>query len=103
MDFIEAGPGSDLAGFEICRHKLWGHKSVRALGLLLLPTLAEGDIYAEGDAIAQLEADVHQILKHLSDVSAKTEFTEEFIEHRCRNILEAAGRAREIGGGVVIW
>jgi hypothetical protein len=103
MDFVDVDHSDELAGFESCRTDLWGHVSVRALGLKLLPTLAEQDIYAEGDDIRQLESDVHLLLSHVMTVAEKTKYSTDFINHRCQNMLNAIRRAREVGGGVVIW
>ena len=73
------------------------------MGLALLPTLAEDDIYAEGEAVGRLESDTQRLLTHVTVVAEATGYTSEFINLRCQNILGAIRRAREIGGGVVIW
>jgi len=103
MNIIDVDHSEELAGFERCRQDLWGHEAVRALGLALLPTLAEGDIYAEGDAIGQLESDTQRLLTHVTAVAEATRYTTEFITQRCQNILSAVLHARKIGGDVVIW
>ena len=103
MEIVSVDSSEELAGFERCRRELWGHEFVRGLGLTLLPTLAEGDIYAEGEAVGRLERDTQCLLTHVTSVAAATRYTTEFITQRCQNILGAISRAREIGGGVVIW
>src|SRR6476646_2223983 len=89
MDLLDVDHSDELAGFEVCRQKLWGHASVRALGLVVLPSLSAGDIYAEGDAIPKLEAEVKTLLEHLAVVAVETGYDEAFITHRCQNILGA--------------
>lgn len=103
MEIVSVDSSADLAGFERCRRDLWGHEFVRGLGVTLLPRLAEGDIYAEGEDIGRLESDTQCLLTHVTSVSEATRYTAEFITQRCQNILGAVRRAREVGGGVVIW
>ena len=103
MDFIEVPHSEEVAGFEHCRHELWGHESVRALGLSLLPSLAHTDIYADSESVAQLESETQQIIAHVAEIAEATQYRADFITYRCQNILGAIRRAREIGGGVVIW
>lgn len=103
MDIIEVDHSEELAGFERCRQDLWGHISVRALGLVILPTLANSDIYAEGEAIVQLERDTNLILTNVSAVVEATQYTSDFVIKHCQNILRAIRLAHEIKGGVVIW
>lgn len=100
---MEVDHSEELAGFERCRHGLWGHEAVRALGLALLPTLVEGDIYSEGDALSVLESEIQLILTHVPAVAEATQFRVDYVTSRCHNILRAVRRAQEIGGGVVIW
>ena len=102
VDILPVDHADELAGFESCRHELWGHQTVRALGLRLLPTLVEGDIWAEGSAIDHLESDTERLLAHVTVVANATGYSGDFISSRCRNILGAIRRARKAGGGVVI-
>lgn len=95
-------PGSEMAGFESCRHDLWGHEAARSLGLTLLPSLSDSDVYAEGDDLDRLDTEVQTVLHSLDLLSRSTGFSPDYIELRCRNILEAIGRARAARGGVYI-
>lgn len=91
-----------MAGFESCRRGLWGHETARSLGLTLLPSLSDSDVYAEGDDLDRLDAEVQTVLRSLDLLSRATGFRADYIELRCRNILEAIGRARAARGGVYI-
>lgn len=102
-DFVPIEHSEELAGFEVCRRTLWGHPFVASLGLSLLPSLAHTDVCCEGEeSLAQLSAEVELLIARCESVSAATSFDTEFILHRCRNILGAIRRARELDGGVII-
>jgi hypothetical protein len=102
VDELPDPPSSDLAGFEVTRMDLWGSDAVRALGLELLPTLREGDVYAEGDDLRRLAEEVATLRKSIAGVSAATEYSEVFIAARLDNIDAAIRIARRVGGGVYI-
>lgn len=93
----------ELAGFESYRQQLYGSRAARALGLLLLPTLDGGDIYAEGAEVKRLRAEAELALAHVESFVAEAEATVESLRPRFENIIAAARRAAEVGGGVVIW
>lgn len=96
--------GEELAGVEACRRTLWGSRAARELGLVLLPTLADHDLYVESDELDRLEREVQLVLGHLDELARATGYTDEYIEHRAANILRAIGVAREHAhGGVVIF
>jgi len=103
MDIIEVAHAEEVAGFERCRHDLWGHEFVLSLGLALLPSLVHTDIHAEGEALDLLEREAGQIIVHVAGIAEATQYRADYITSRCQNILAAVRRAREIGGGVVIW
>lgn len=103
MDILERDGSKELAGFERCRTDLWGHVVVKELGAELLPTLARGDIYAEGDAVTQLEHDIKLILVNIPAIATATGYETTFIAERAQNILDAVRHAQEIDGYVVIW
>ena len=94
---------SELAGFESCRRELWGHVSIRDLGATLLPSLIDSDVDAEGDALDQLQREAEEIIAHAAAIATATGYEHDYIVQRCENILGAVRRAKEIGGGVVIW
>jgi hypothetical protein len=91
---------NDLAGFEECRRTLWGSDIARALGLTLLPSLAEGDIYAEDEDLSRLDAELSTLRNAVALVAESTLFREDFIRQRIDNIAAAIAVAREHSGGV---
>ncbi len=94
-DFIPLEPSdgySELAGFETWRTEVWGSSALIELGARILPRLAVGDIYAEGDEIADLEADVNLVLEHGRTLFGADGF--ESVETRAQNILDAVRIAR---------
>lgn len=52
--------------------------------------------------LAQLDDEVHLIYLHMAQVVTDTNYLEEFITFRTRNLQRAIGRARERGGGAYI-
>jgi hypothetical protein len=74
------------------------------LGLALLPLLADGDLYAEGENLARLKAEAELLLDNLDVVAEETGTHRNYVELRIRNILNAIDRAQLVSnGGVVIW
>lgn len=99
-----APDGGHLAGVEACRRTLWGSSAAVKLGLELLPTLARYDLYVEHDQLDAFEREIRLVLDHLADFARATGYTDEYIEDRATNILEAIARAREHPtGGVTIF
>jgi len=95
--------GQEHAGFEACRTKLWGSPAAIALGLTLLPTLAHGDLYAEGTEMERLEREISVVLDNLPELARVSGYEEAYIRARAQNILGAVMRAGQVSGGVVIW
>jgi hypothetical protein len=93
---------NDLAGFEVCRTTLWGSEAARALGLTLLPSLADTDVYAEEEDLNRLEIELATLRNALALVVERTGYREDFIRQRVDNIAEAVAVAREQNGGVYI-
>ncbi len=105
QDTGQGGEGDrTLAGFEHCRHELWGARAVRSLGCILLPSLATQNVYAQGADLTQLAAECDLIISHLPTIAAATGFLEDFIRFRTENIAEAVRQASTLEHGmVVIW
>jgi hypothetical protein len=106
----------ELAGFESWRTSVWGSEAVRRLGLQLLPSLAEGDLYASDDLLDRLDIEVRQLQESLRLVVDELLANGvhvvangdpyETVAFRLANIAEAVRLARSIpegAGGVVIW
>jgi hypothetical protein len=91
-----------MAGFESCRTDLWGHEAARSLGLVLLPSLADDDVYAEGVDLDLLEREVQTLLANQDRLAQTTGYAADYIESRCGNFLRAIAQARALCGGVYI-
>jgi hypothetical protein len=90
----------ELAGFESYRNTFYGSQVAKSLGLQLLPTLANTNLYVESQDLINLQLEAELILQNMFlfiGIDAET------IQFRIHNILKAIAQAREIGGGVVIW
>ena len=99
----EASSGSELAGYEVCRRTLYGGKTAQSLGLVLLPTLQEQDLYAEGGAVDLLAQEATIILKHIALFAQESGFEPAYIQQRIKNIIHATEMAKKVSGGVLIW
>ncbi|MFJ9631099.1 hypothetical protein ACIQPR_37050 [Streptomyces sp. NPDC091280] len=94
---------NDSAGFENWRETVWGSPAVRSLGATYLPVLATGDLYVEASEVPGFLREVALLRGHLDAVAAAAGERSDLVGSRLDNIESAALRAREIGGGVLIW
>ncbi len=100
---VDAASGcNDLIGVEVCRTLLWGSGIMRSIGCTMLPSLAEGDIWATGDELKSLEHEAHTIIQNLGRVCREAGFDEGSIRFRLGNLLAAVRAAAEHGGAVWI-
>lgn len=97
IDLAPTPPHNDLAGFESTRLSFYGSEYARSLGLVLLPTLAHGDIYASGDDLAMLEREVRLLLDNLDPAADRA-----YWSFRLNNILEAVRVAKAVSDGLGI-
>ena len=73
------------------------------LGLSLLPSLKDTDIYAEGETLlTELEAEARLVLSQLADIAQATQAGEKYIVSRVQNLLDAITQAKVLGGGVYV-
>ncbi|MEJ3651768.1 hypothetical protein WEH80_02010 [Actinomycetes bacterium KLBMP 9759] len=99
---------SDLAGFESWRTGVWGAEVVRSLGAHFFPVLADADLYVEPAQVPAFLCECALLRENLEEIVAGTRPVRTIEEHkhqisrRLANIEGAAGRARAMGGGVVI-
>ncbi|MDI1430145.1 hypothetical protein [Polyangium sorediatum] len=93
-------PCNDLAGPESWRHKIWGSPELRRLGLRMLPSLAEADVYAEDDELDAIEAELGMLREALPALAAVLKVDAEGLRFRVENIAAAVRIARAHGGGV---
>ncbi|WP_026127734.1 hypothetical protein [Nocardiopsis lucentensis] len=100
---------SDLAGFERWRTAVWGSEVVRSLGARFLPALADAGLWVEPDQVPAFLRECALLRENLGRIAAGTRPERTVGEHReqfsvrSAHIEDAAGRARALGGGVVIW
>ena len=93
----------DSAGFENWRETVWGSQAVRSLGATHLPVLASSDLYVEASDVPDFLRELALLRTHLAAVATAVGEQPDLVESRLDNIESAALRAREIGGGVLIW
>ncbi|MBZ4321407.1 hypothetical protein [Streptomyces huiliensis] len=100
---------SDLAGFEQWRTTVWGSEAVRASGARFLPVLADGDLRVDAGQVrafrrecAALRENLEEVLAGLRPLRTVDELRDQ-LSARLANIEDAAWRAEEAGGGVLIW
>jgi hypothetical protein len=123
---LSGSPGaSDLAGFESWRDDVWGSAAVRALGARFFPRLASGDLYVEPARVPDFQSECVLVREHLDTVAAgaglfrqrgiavctdkvvhagqSRAVFRDLVSERLAAIEDVVRRAREIGGGVLIW
>ncbi|MET9951962.1 hypothetical protein ABZ135_10505 [Streptomyces sp. NPDC006339] len=99
----------DSAGFESWRTDVWGSDAVRSLGAAVLPLLSEGDLYVPPYGVDTFLSECLMLRENLERIVQGTQpvrTVEEHrsaIEQRLSNLTDAARRAREVGGGVLVW
>ncbi|MFC5753110.1 hypothetical protein [Actinomadura rugatobispora] len=96
-------PGSGLAGFESTRTDLWGSETVRSLGARFLPTLDGADLYVMPEDVDGFLAECEMVRENIPAITAATGRPADYVAHRLGNIIDAAHRAKSLGGGVVVW
>ncbi|WP_442810268.1 hypothetical protein [Streptomyces sp. W16] len=94
---------NDSAGFENWRETVWGSPAVRSLGATYLPVLASSDLYVEASDVPEFLRELALLRAHLEAVARAVGERSDLVGSRLDNIESAALRAREIGGGVLIW
>ncbi|GAA1503074.1 hypothetical protein GCM10009827_014980 [Dactylosporangium maewongense] len=94
---------SEAAGPEIARTKLWGSEAAHGLGATFLPQLAERDLRVQPDDVEAFAVECAVLMVNLAVLSAASGYDEDRIRGYLRNFISAADRARQAGGGVLIW
>ncbi|MFF3951777.1 hypothetical protein ACFYY1_01075 [Streptomyces sp. NPDC001890] len=95
--------GSDMAGFESSRTRLWGSEHARAVGARFLPRLAADDLYVQPEEVEDFLAECELLRGHTAELGAHSGYGEKYVAARLANITRAALRARPVGGGVLVW
>ncbi|KAB7845038.1 hypothetical protein [Streptomyces mobaraensis] len=100
---------SDLAGFERWRTTVWGSQAVRSLGARFFPVLAGDDLRVDADQVRAFRRECAVLRENLEDIVAGVNPVTTAgkllgqLSDRLANIEDAARRAEEVGGGVLIW
>jgi len=92
-----------MAGFEVCRTSLYGSELAHSLGLVLLPSLAGANIYASGEEVMQLKAEVEVIIGAADAFAGVAGLEADYVRHRAGNIRRACLRALEAQRSVMVW
>ncbi|WP_282693407.1 hypothetical protein [Streptomyces sp. CC208A] len=102
-ELLEDPPGGlTLAGFESTRGKLWGSTGMRALGARFFPRLDGDDLHVQPEEVEDFLAECEAVPPHLAALAEHSGCTEEYVTARFGNIVAAARRAEEVGGGVLV-
>ncbi|THA78479.1 hypothetical protein E6R60_06280 [Streptomyces sp. A0642] len=96
-------PDDNLAGFEKSRTKLWGSQAARDLGARFFPQLAASDLYVEPEDARAFLAECDLLGDHLAELGEHSGYGADYVQARLANIREAAVRAVDVGGGVIVW
>ena len=96
-------PWMDMAGFEVCRTRLYGCALASARGLTLLPGLAHGYLDLSAEEVPNLLAEADIILADSEAFGEASGFGAYYVERRVGNIRSACLRALSLGANVVIW
>ncbi|MFI1958753.1 hypothetical protein ACH46L_11030 [Streptomyces althioticus] len=101
---------SDVAGPESWRTRVWGSEVVRSLGAEFLPILADADLQVEPEQVPAflrecllLRENLERIVAGMTEPVMSNREPRTAISDRLANIENAAGRARAMGGGVLVW
>lgn len=76
---------------------------MRSLGATYLPVLASNDLYVEAPQVPDFLREVALLRASLEPIATAVGERPDLVGSRLDNIEAAALRAREIGGGVLIW
>lgn len=104
IQFVEQDHSDELAGFESCRHNLYGSALSKELGLKILPALAvESSLYVRFEDFQNVKQEVELMLANLDLYAKEGIYRREYIEAKLNNILKAIKGAQKIKGEIVIW
>ena len=93
-------PANEAAGSEGSRHGFWSHRALVRRGLRILPFLREGDVYADGSGLDELEREVATIRGDFAAIVRETGEDPDWLRFRLDNIAAAIRLAREVDNGI---
>ncbi|MFB7937178.1 hypothetical protein ACWENA_35580 [Streptomyces sp. NPDC004779] len=103
-ELLEDPPdGRDLAGFESTRVRLWGSPGMRALGARFFPRLDGYDLDVRPEEVEDFLAECEAVRPHLTALAEQGGYQPAYVAARFDHIVAAAHRARDVGGGVLVW
>lgn len=131
IEVLDVPPGrSDAAGRESWRTEVWGSEPVRSLGARFLPRLATEDLTVAPDEMSAFIAECDLVRTHAARIAehlragpeaepeaesetgsntgpagpgTSAEWHADDVIRYLDNILDAARRASDVGGGIIIW
>lgn len=78
------------------------HRLLSSLGAEFLPQLADGDLWVSEDEVESFAVECALLLANCAVIAVASGYEEDYIQFRLTNMIDAAHRAREAGGGVVV-
>lgn len=93
----------NLAGPERWQTEMYGSPVARSLGLTLLPSLSEQDIYAQGEDLDVLGREIETPIQNIGLLVSDRQDQWESVLFDFRNIANAVTEAKSLNGTVVIW
>ncbi len=106
VNYDPVPPSGTYAGAERWRESVYGSPSARAIGLRLLPTLTESNIYAIGNELIELRIEAERLLRlHLqtTDKVANYKSEDDLVCQSLNNILSAIDSAMSSGEQVGVY
>jgi hypothetical protein len=101
-EYTDWSDGHHMAGAEATRRDLWVSVSVRRLGALLLPQLAESNLQVGPEDFDAFETEVRLLATDLNALRAGTGWRQDRLAHYSANFLRAIEYARSKAGDVMI-
>lgn len=92
-------PANESAGTEGAR-RFWSHRALLSRGLRVIPFLGEGDVFAEGAELDELERELRIIRRDLVAIMHETGQDSDWLEFRLENIESALKSARDVTDGI---
>lgn len=90
--------GEDIAGSESWRKTVWGSQEVIDLKAQYLPQLQSQDLYIENHELEAFRKECETLIAYYTE---QANFNESIL-YRLSNLLKAANKANQIGGGIYI-
>ncbi len=93
--------GSDLAGFESWRHKVYGSDALISRGAVFLPKLFAEDLFIFGGDLILFRKELERLIDVIPEISVELGIDVEGLQFRFGNILTATQYA--IREGKAVW